>query len=344
SFSPSAAWSDGSYTLSVTVVDGAGNTQQSSSLTVTVDSTLKVPEIALAAGEDTGTSDSDNVTNHTQPKFTLQHIDADVTGVTVSVAHNGTTDTYPVTKGDDGWSFSPSAAWSDGNYTLSVTVVDGAGNTQHSSSLTVTVDSTITATAPVEAGDVSEFAMATDVAQPESERVSIESEKNHSPAMFSMMSAVGEVAAQEDAYNIVLLNTESGDVTERSISQTPSFAISVPDNIVNVSVMFEGEEIDLPINNQKAIFEVPVPLNDGEYTIDVKFIDKDADYLIKEKTFSVDHSSADIVNSMSERGNTEDEVNVSAPESAVTHHNNGAVEIFTISEVSLPVDNQEEHA
>ncbi|ASG78323.1 Ig-like domain repeat protein [Salmonella enterica subsp. diarizonae serovar 50:k:z str. MZ0080] len=344
SFSPSAAWSDGSYTLSVTVVDGAGNTQQSSSLTVTVDSTLKVPEIALAAGEDTGTSDSDNVTNHTQPKFTLQHIDADVTGVTVSVAHNGTTDTYPATKGDDGWSFSPSAAWSDGSYTLSVTVVDGAGNTQQSSSLTVTVDSTITATAPVEAGDVSEFAMATDVAQPESERVSIESEKNHSPAMFSMMSAVGEVAAQEDAYNIVLLNTESGDVTERSISQTPSFAISVPDNIVNVSVMFEGEEIDLPINNQKAIFEVPVPLNDGEYTIDVKFIDKDADYLIKEKTFSVDHSSADIVNSMSERGNTEDEVNVSAPESAVTHHNNGAVEIFTISEVSLPVDNQEEHA
>lgn len=47
---------------------------------------------------------------------------------------------------------------------------------------------------------------------------------------------------------------------------------------------------------------------------------------------------------MGERGNTEDEVNVSAPESAVTHHNNGAVEIFTISEVSLPVDNQEEHA
>ncbi|ENV3333932.1 Ig-like domain-containing protein, partial [Salmonella enterica] len=143
SFRPSAAWSDGHYTLSVTVVDSAGNTQQSSSLTVTVDSTLKVPEIALAAGEDTGAPDSDNVTNHTQPKFTLQHIDADVTGVTVSVEHNGSTDTYPVTKGDDGWSFRPSAAWSDGHYTLSVTVVDSAGNTQQSSSLTVTVDSTL---------------------------------------------------------------------------------------------------------------------------------------------------------------------------------------------------------
>ncbi|ECC2884961.1 hypothetical protein KO62_16445, partial [Salmonella enterica subsp. arizonae] len=343
-FTPDIALADGTYTISVTANDAAGNQKNSLPITITIDSTLKVPEIALAAGENTGAPDSDNVTNHTQPKFTLQHIDADVTGVTVSVEHNGSTDTYPVTKGDDGWSFRPSAAWSDGHYTLSVTVVDSAGNTQQSSSLTVTVDSTITATAPVEAGDVSEFAMATDVAQPESVMVSIESEKNHSPAMFSMMSAVGEVAAQEDAYNIVLLNTESGDVTERSISQTPSFAISVPDNIVNVSVMFEGEEIDLPINNQKAIFEVPVPLNDGEYTIDVKFIDKDADYLIKEKTFSVDHSSADIVNSMNERGNTADEVNVSAPESAAAHNNNGAVEIFTISEVSLPVDNQEEHA
>ncbi|HCL5254413.1 TPA: hypothetical protein N2G30_004658, partial [Salmonella enterica] len=67
-------------------------------LEVTVDSTLTVPAIALAAGEDSGASDSDNVTNHTQPKFTLQHIDADVTGVTVNVVHNGETDTYQVTQ------------------------------------------------------------------------------------------------------------------------------------------------------------------------------------------------------------------------------------------------------
>lgn len=53
--------------------------------------------------------------------------------------------------------------------------------------------------------------------------------------------------------------------------------------------MFEGEEFTLPITNQKAIFEVPLSLEDGEYTMDVKFIDKDDDFLIKEKTFSVDH-------------------------------------------------------
>lgn len=33
--------------------------------------------------------------------------------------------------------------------------------------------------------------------------------------------------------------------------------------------MFEGEEFTLPITNQKAIFEVPLSLEDGEYTMDV---------------------------------------------------------------------------
>ncbi|MDJ0150402.1 Ig-like domain-containing protein, partial [Salmonella sp. SM-26] len=103
--------------------DRAGNSQQSALLEVTVDSTLTVPEIALAAGEDNGASDSDNVTNHTQPKFTLQHIDADVTGATVNVTHNGVTDTYQATQGADDWTFTPPAAWNDGTYTLSVTVV-----------------------------------------------------------------------------------------------------------------------------------------------------------------------------------------------------------------------------
>ncbi|MDI5817548.1 Ig-like domain-containing protein, partial [Salmonella enterica subsp. enterica serovar Cerro] len=54
------------------------SSSESSTRAIATDSTLTVPEIALAAGEDNGASDSDNVTNHnhTQPKFTLQHIDA----------------------------------------------------------------------------------------------------------------------------------------------------------------------------------------------------------------------------------------------------------------------------
>ncbi|HGH1037515.1 TPA: non-fimbrial adhesin SiiE, partial [Salmonella enterica] len=143
-FTPGTPLADGSYTISVIASDAAGNQKNSLPITVTIDSTLTVPEIALAAGEDNGASDSDNVTNHTQPKFTLQHIDADVTGVTVNVTHNGVTDTYQATQGADGWTFTPPAAWNDGTYTLSVTVVDRAGNSQQSALLEVTVDSTLT--------------------------------------------------------------------------------------------------------------------------------------------------------------------------------------------------------
>ncbi|EHX2993345.1 non-fimbrial adhesin SiiE [Salmonella enterica] len=339
-FTPGTPLADGSYTISVIASDAAGNQKNSLPITVTIDSTLTVPEIALAAGEDNGVSDSDNVTNHTQPKFTLQHIDADVTGVTVNVTHNGVTDTYQATQGADGWTFTPPAAWNDGTYTLSVTVVERAGNSQQSASLAVTVDSTVTVTADSQHDDASDDATATAVTPPESETVNAESATH----LRTVPSAAEESVVKETAYSITLLNADSGDEIDRSISQTPSFEISVPENIVNVSIMFEGEEFTLPITNQKAIFEVPLSLEDGEYTMDVKFIDKDNDFLIKEKTFSVDHSSADIVNAMNARGKTEDDINDSPSTSSVGHNNNGAIDVFAVNEVTLPVDNQEEHA
>ncbi|EBS3046281.1 Ig-like domain repeat protein [Salmonella enterica subsp. enterica serovar Tchad] len=339
-FTPGTPLADGSYTISVIASDAAGNQKNSLPITVTIDSTLTVPEIALAAGEDNGASDSDNVTNHTQPKFTLQHIDADVTGVTVNVTHNGVTDTYQATQGADGWTFTPPAAWNDGTYTLSVTVVDRAGNSQQSASLAVTVDSTVTVTADSQHNDASDDATPTAVTPPESETVNAESDTH----LRTVPSAAEESVVKETAYSITLLNADSGDEIDRSISQTPSFEISVPENIVNVSVMFEGEEFTLPITNQKAIFEVPLSLEDGEYTMDVKFIDKDDDFLIKEKTFSVDHSSADIVNAMNARGKTEDDINDSPSTSSVGHNNNGAIDVFAVNEATLPVDNQEEHA
>ncbi|ELD6548985.1 non-fimbrial adhesin SiiE [Salmonella enterica] len=341
-FTPGTPLADGSYTISVIASDAAGNQKNSLPITVTIDSTLTVPEIALAAGEGNGASDSDNVTNHnhTQPKFTLQHIDADVTGVTVNVTHNGVTDIYQATQGADGWTFTPPAAWNDGTYTLSVTVVDRAGNSLQSASLEVTVDSTVTVTADSQHDDASDDATPTAVTPPESETVNAESATH----LRTVPSAAEESVVKETAYSITLLNADSGDEIDRSISQTPSFEISVPENIVNVSVMFEGEEFTLPITNQKAIFEVPLSLEDGEYTMDVKFLDKDDDFLIKEKTFSVDHSSADIVNAMNARGKTEDDINDSPSTSSVGHNNNGAIEVFAVNEVTLPVDNQEEHA
>ncbi|EAN6078822.1 Ig-like domain repeat protein, partial [Salmonella enterica] len=132
---------DGDYTLNVKATDNAGNTV-TKTLHFTIDTTLSVPVIVLNSADDTGVQ-GDNMTNSTQPTFALQHIDDDAVRVTVSVEHGGVTTTFDATKGTGGWSFTPTGAWADGDYTLSVSVEDKAGNTSHSASLTVTVDTQI---------------------------------------------------------------------------------------------------------------------------------------------------------------------------------------------------------
>ncbi|MGS9140157.1 hypothetical protein ACQWE9_25320, partial [Salmonella enterica subsp. enterica serovar Infantis] len=79
---------------------------------------------------------------------------------------------------------------------------------------------------------------------------------------------------KETSYSITLLNADSGDDIDRSISHTPSFEISVPENIVNFSVMFEGEEFTLTITNQKSIFEVTIYIEDTDYTKYLKLLYK----------------------------------------------------------------------
>ncbi|EGI2461679.1 Ig-like domain repeat protein, partial [Salmonella enterica subsp. enterica serovar Mbandaka] len=132
---------DGQYTLTVEATDKAGNTV-TKTIDFAVDTTLSVPVIVLNSADDTGVQ-GDNMTNRTQPTFALQHIDDDAVRVTVSVEHGGVTTTFDATKGTGGWTFTPPALWADGDYTLSVSVEDKAGNTSHSASLTVTVDTQI---------------------------------------------------------------------------------------------------------------------------------------------------------------------------------------------------------
>ncbi|EDV8595666.1 Ig-like domain repeat protein, partial [Salmonella enterica subsp. enterica serovar Lille] len=132
---------DGQYTLTVEATDNAGNTV-TKTIDFAVDTTLSVPVIVLNSADDTGVQ-GDNMTNRTQPTFALQHIDDDAVRVTVSVEHGGVTTTFDATKGTGGWTFTPPALWADGDYTLSVSVEDKAGNTSHSASLTVTVDTQI---------------------------------------------------------------------------------------------------------------------------------------------------------------------------------------------------------
>ncbi|MBU5388995.1 Ig-like domain-containing protein, partial [Citrobacter cronae] len=89
---------------------------------------------------DSGSLNSDNITNDTTPAFTLGSIDADVTKVQVII--NGTA--YPATLTDGTWTFTaPELA--DGDYSVTVQVTDDAGNVQTSTALAITVDTRVAA-------------------------------------------------------------------------------------------------------------------------------------------------------------------------------------------------------
>ncbi|MBY6248310.1 Ig-like domain-containing protein [Citrobacter werkmanii] len=133
----STALADGDHTIVATVTDLAGNTA-TSSLAFTVDTTLSVPTIDLADASDSGSLNSDNITNDTTPAFTLGNIDADVTKVQVLI--NGTA--YDAVKAEGKWTFTaPELA--DGDYSISVQVTDDAGNTATSAALAITVDTEV---------------------------------------------------------------------------------------------------------------------------------------------------------------------------------------------------------
>ncbi|MBU5603869.1 Ig-like domain-containing protein, partial [Citrobacter sp. S55_ASV_140] len=134
----STALADGDHTIVATVTDLAGNTADSAILTFTVDTTLSVPTIDLADASDSGSLNSDNITNDTTPAFTLGNIDADVTKVQVLI--NGTA--YDAVKAEGRWTFTaPELA--DGDYSISVQVTDDAGNTATSAALAITVDTEV---------------------------------------------------------------------------------------------------------------------------------------------------------------------------------------------------------
>ncbi|MFV7349361.1 Ig-like domain-containing protein [Citrobacter cronae] len=135
----SSALTDGDHTIVATVTDLAGNTA-TSSLTFTVDTTLSVPTIDLADASDSGSLNSDNITNDTTPAFTLGNIDADVTKVQVII--NGTA--YDAVQSEGKWTFT-APVLADGDYSVSVQVTDDAGNVQTSTALAVTVDTSVAA-------------------------------------------------------------------------------------------------------------------------------------------------------------------------------------------------------
>ncbi|EDC2512058.1 Ig domain protein, partial [Salmonella enterica] len=132
---------ENTYTLTVKATDVAGNTA-TETLNFTIDTTLSTPTITLDSADDSGTA-NDNKTNVKTPGFIIGGIDSDVTQVVVQVMRDGGSEEVELTQIGGQWRFVPGSAWADGDYTLTVTVKDNAGNIRHSAPLTVTIDTQI---------------------------------------------------------------------------------------------------------------------------------------------------------------------------------------------------------
>ncbi|HCL5258834.1 TPA: Ig-like domain repeat protein, partial [Salmonella enterica] len=131
---------EGSYTLTVKVTDIAGNTA-TETLSFIIDTTLSIPTITLDSADDSG--DADNITNVSTPGFIIGGIDSDAVQVVVQVMRDGSSEEVALTQSGGQWRFVPGSKWDDGDYTLTVTVKDEAGNIRHSAPLTVTIDTHI---------------------------------------------------------------------------------------------------------------------------------------------------------------------------------------------------------
>ncbi len=128
----------GAHSITAKATDAAGNTSSASSaLSVTIDSTAptapSVPD--LAAGSDTGTSSTDNLTSATTPTFT-----GTAEAASTVTIFDGATQVGSGTATGGNYSIVTSTL-SSGAHSITAKATDAAGNTSSaSSSLTVTVD------------------------------------------------------------------------------------------------------------------------------------------------------------------------------------------------------------
>ena len=152
------AWSyspvltDGQHNLSVTVTDAAGNVSEpSGTIAVNVDTVAPSAVTELAIANNNGSGEpviipNGGLTNDSTPLFSGV---GDPGSAIVIASQNGELGT--VTVGDNGrWSFTPQNPLTDGNYTLTVTARDAAGNL----SAPVTAQLVIDATPPAQAADL----------------------------------------------------------------------------------------------------------------------------------------------------------------------------------------------
>lgn len=143
SFTPPAPVAPGAYQVTLTATDPAGNVSQpSNAITLNIDTTPSAPPVIIAANDNVGDVMGDlapnAVTDDTTPTIRGTGIDGDI--ITL---YNGGTVIGTATVAGGTWSITPGTALANGNYTLSATATDPAGNvSNNSNSISFTVNST----------------------------------------------------------------------------------------------------------------------------------------------------------------------------------------------------------
>ena len=133
---------EGGHNITATATDAAGNVSSASSiLAITIDTGVpaapSVPD--MTAATDTGSSNSDNITNNTTPTF-IGTAEANST-VTLTSSVNGNIGTTTA-DGAGNWTLSASSL-SQGNHNITATATDGGGNSSPASpALGITIDTT----------------------------------------------------------------------------------------------------------------------------------------------------------------------------------------------------------
>ncbi|UNU73254.1 Ig-like domain-containing protein [Moraxella nasovis] len=142
---PDAPLPQGSHTITSAIKDPAGNiSEPSPALDITIDSEKPAkPETApdMTADTDTGTSNTDNITNDTTPSFTVPTpVNADDKPVLLV---DGNEVPATAVKNDDGTTtLTPDAPLPQGSHTITSAIKDPAGNiSEPSPALDITIDS-----------------------------------------------------------------------------------------------------------------------------------------------------------------------------------------------------------
>jgi outer membrane protein OmpA-like peptidoglycan-associated protein len=133
---------DGSWNISASVTDTAGNTGTTQSLDISVDTTPPTAPsgVDLVTASDTGNSSTDNNTNDTTPTMSASGGTNGDT-MTISATNSGTTQSCSYVIGSATNCTLPTLT--DGTWNISATLTDPAGNTSApSTALPITIDGT----------------------------------------------------------------------------------------------------------------------------------------------------------------------------------------------------------